>query len=144
VQRNLERASVVVDSVAAILHNTYSSRQWIYAWSSGRKLHSERNANIDFTAMKYRAANAMLFLLSVQSSFCPLSSYVSLENFLSATLIVFVDHVRGVKLFFENISHRHSIKFYGSALVVNSYVYELIRGVLITITYLRVTDSNKF
>lgn len=86
--------------VAAILHNTYSSRQWIYARSSGRKLHSGRNANIDFTAMKYRAANAMLFLLSVQSSFCLLSPYVLLENFLSATLIVFVDHLRGVKLFF--------------------------------------------
>lgn len=77
-----------------------SSRQWIYARSSGRKLHSRRNANIDFTVMKYRAVSALLY----SSCLCNLHLvyyhpvHVSLWIF-SLLLIVFIDHVQHETIF---------------------------------------------
>lgn len=66
------------------------------------------------------------------------------SNFLSAILIVFIDHTCSVKLFFENISHFATLlNFYHSTSAINSYVYEL-AGELIIIAYPRLVDFNKF
>lgn len=122
---------MVVDSVAGLLRLAYLHRldNEFMRDHPGENFIPGRNANIDFMAMKYRAAECDAILLTraifILFAIIPRTFHL---NFLSAVLIVFIDHVRCETKFFESISRPN---FYDSTLAINSYIYELIGELVI-------------
>jgi hypothetical protein len=137
------RASVLVDSASSIIPARLDN-EFMRDHPSENFMPSEmqtQNSRRWNPPRRERDAILLVRTIFILSAIIP-RKYVSLD-FLSAALIVFADHVRR-EIYSSRISLTVSIEFYGSMFAVNSYVYELIRRKLITITNLRATGTNKF